>query len=86
MQKWQELDVFPAMVEDKTNQIQPLFIREKDAARLLSVTISALAKWRQLGRVPYFDLKEPGTDHGAILYNVKELMQWIEKHRRGPPV
>ena len=69
------------MVEDKTNQVQPLFIREKDAAYLLSVSRSALKRWRQIGRVPYYDLKDPGTDHGIILYNPQELEEWMNRHR-----
>ena len=69
------------MVEDKTNQIEPLFIREKDAARLLSVSRSALKRWRQAGRVPYYDMKAPGTDHGVILYRPRELEEWVNGHR-----
>ena len=69
------------MVEDKGSLVQPFFIREKEAARLISVSPSALKRWRQIGLVPHYNVKEPGTDHGVILYKPDELTEWIEKYR-----
>lgn len=61
-----------------------LFVREKEAARLLGVAHSTLKRWRQQHRVPYIDLRDLGTDRGVILYDPDALAKWAQQYRIDP--
>jgi hypothetical protein len=53
----------------------PQMINEKEAARLLSVSVAALRRWRHEGRGPQFARLER-----CVRYSVRELAQFLEQN------
>ena len=50
-------------------------VAEPDAARYIGFTVSALRKWRRVGRGPrYFQLGR------SVRYSTKDLDAWLEQH------
>jgi predicted site-specific integrase-resolvase len=56
-------------------QTLPQMINEKQAARVLSVSVAALRRWRHEGRGPQFARLER-----CIRYDVRELTRFLERN------
>jgi hypothetical protein len=56
----------------------PQMINEKQAARILSVSVAALRRWRHENRGPKFARLER-----CIRYNIRELAQFLEQNSSG---
>jgi hypothetical protein len=53
-----------------------MLISEKEAARLLGVSLSVMRKWRSIKKgPPWYKLE------GAIRYNSEELKVWVESKK-----
>lgn len=63
----------PAPVE--VIKVEPLVLREEDAARILGVAASTLCCWRKEGRGPKF--RRFGT---AVVYDMEELRVFVAAH------
>jgi hypothetical protein len=59
-------------------QTLPQMINEKQAARVLSVSVAALRRWRHEGRGPQFARLER-----CIRYDVRELTRFLERNSSG---
>ena len=59
----------------------PQMLSEKQAARVLAVSIAALRRWRREGRGPEFTRLER-----CIRYNVKSIESWLAEHSSGNKV
>lgn len=64
-------------LERDTDELDRL-INEHEAARLLGYTVRALQNWRVRGGGPAF-IKVSAR---SIRYRRRDLIDWIEKHRR----
>jgi len=67
-----------------SSNVSSLFVREKEAARLLGVAHSTLKRWRQQRRIPYINLKDSVSDHGVILYDPTVLYKWAQQYKIEP--
>ena len=56
----------------------PQMISEKQAARLLAVSIAALRRWRREGRGPEFTRLER-----CVRYNIKSIECWLAENSSG---
>ncbi len=56
----------------------PQMINEKEAARLLAVSVAALRRWRHEGRGPQFARLER-----CVRYSVRELARFLEQNSSG---
>jgi Helix-turn-helix domain len=59
-------------------QTLPQMINEKQAARVLSVSVAALRRWRHEGRGPQFARLER-----CVRYEVRELTRFLERNSSG---
>jgi Helix-turn-helix domain len=59
-------------------QTLPQMIDEKQAARVLAVSVAALRRWRHEGRGPQFARLER-----CVRYDVRELMRFLERNSSG---
>jgi hypothetical protein len=56
----------------------PQMLSEKQAARILAVSIAALRRWRREGRGPEFTRLER-----CVRYNVKAIEGWLAENTSG---
>jgi helix-turn-helix protein len=63
---------------DQITLVLPQMLSEKQAARILSVSIAALRRWRREGRGPEFARLER-----CVRYNVKSIEGWLEENTSG---
>jgi hypothetical protein len=60
---------------EQTTLVFPQMVSEKQAARILAVSIGALRRWRREGRGPEFTRLER-----CIRYNVKSIESWLAEN------
>lgn len=60
-----------------SRSIEPLLLREQEAARLLSIEVATLRRWRWAGKGPRF--RKIG---GAVRYHPQDLAHFIEASTR----
>ncbi len=63
---------------EQTSLTLPLMVTEKQAARILAVSIAALRRWRKEGRGPKFTRLER-----CVRYNVKAIEGWLAENTSG---
>lgn len=54
---------------------EPQFMTQEELAQLLRVSIHAVRKWRQAGRIPYVRINK------TILFSHADVAAFVEKHR-----
>lgn len=63
---------------EQPSQTLPQMLSEKQAARILAVSIAALRRWRREGRGPEFTRLER-----CVRYNVKSIEGWLAENTSG---
>lgn len=58
--------------------IEKLAISESEAAEMLSLSVSALRKWRRLGCGPRWRKL-----NYSVRYLIKDIAQWLEENSQG---
>lgn len=63
------------------NMLQPILVRETEAAQLLVVDVQTLRRWRRLGDGPPY--VKYGTSQGSpVRYPLNEIHRWIAARLR----
>jgi predicted site-specific integrase-resolvase len=60
---------------DRMTSILPQMLSEKEAARILAVSIAALRRWRREGRGPEFTRLER-----CVRYSVRSIEDWLAEN------
>lgn len=59
-----------------TAPVQPIYVNQQEAARLLSTTPVQLRRWHAAGVLP-----QPSRIGGVVRYSVDELKAFMARHR-----